>query len=234
MIAAVMGAVVVAIGAGTYRPLFPPSPNEAQIAVAAFSMDKTPATNAELLAFVKAHPEWRRDRIARIFAEPTYLTHWASADALGDAKPDQPAVNVSWFAARAYCSSRGMRLPTEAEWEHAAAASNTSADGANDGAWRAEILSVYSRPSPQVLPSVGGKTNFWGVSDLHGLVWEWVVDFGNATSAFASGADRMRFCGATAAGASDATDFAAFERVAFRTSLHASYAMKNLGFRCAR
>jgi len=234
MTAFAIAAVVVAIGAGTYRPLFPPSPKETQIAVAAFSMDKTPATNAEYLAFTRAHPEWRRDHVAAVFAEATYLSQWASPDALGEAKPDQPVVNVSWYAARAYCSSRGMRLPTEAEWEHAAAASNTSADGSTDAAWRADILSVYSRPNPQVLPNVGGKANFWGVSDLHGLVWEWVVDFGNATSAFSSGADRMRFCGATAAGASDATDFAAFERVAFRTSLHASYALRNLGFRCAR
>jgi formylglycine-generating enzyme required for sulfatase activity len=228
-----IAALVAVIGAGTYRPLFPPSPTSTQIAVASFSLDKTPATNAEFLAFVGAHPEWQRDRVARVFAEPTYLSHWSSATSLGEARPDQPVVNVSWFAARAYCSSRGMRLPTEAEWELAAAASNTSADGSSDPAWRAEILSLYSRPSPATLPSVGGKPNFWGVSDLHGVVWEWVLDFTNAMSAIA-GADGMRFCGATAANATDATDFAAFERVAFRSSLKASYAIKNLGFRCAK
>jgi formylglycine-generating enzyme required for sulfatase activity len=230
---AIAAALVAVIGAGTYRSLFPPAPNAAQIAVASFSLDKTPATNAEFLAFVSAHPEWQRDRVARVFAETTYLSHWASPTSLGQVKPDQPVVNVSWFAARAYCASRAMRLPTEAEWEHAAAASDTSADGSSDSVWRGEILSLYSRPSPAVLPSVGGKPNFWGVSDLHGVVWEWVLDFTNAMSAIA-GADGMRFCGATAAGATDASDFAAFERVAFRSSLKASYAVRNLGFRCAK
>jgi sulfatase modifying factor 1 len=226
-----IAALVAVIGAGTYRPLFP-APNATSIAVASFSLDKTPATNAEFLAFTSAHPEWQRDRVARVFAEPTYLSHWASPISLGEARPDQPVVNVSWYAARAYCSSRGMRLPTEAEWEHAAAASATSADGSNDPAWRAEILSIYSRPSLATLPSVGGKANFWGVSDMHGVVWEWVLDFGNSLGAFESGSGR--FCGATASGATDATDFASFERVAFRTSLKASYAIKNLGFRCAK
>ena len=227
-----IAALVAVIGAGTYRPLFPPAPNATAIAVASFSLDKTPATNAEFLAFTNAHPEWRRDRVARLFAETTYLSHWASADSLGEARADQPVVNVSWYAARAYCSSRGMRLPTEPEWEHAAAASTTSADGSNDPAWRAELLSIYSKPTPATLPSVGGKANFWGVSDMHGVVWEWVLDFGNSLPAFESGSGR--FCGATAGGATDTTDFASFERVAFRTSLKPSYAIKNLGFRCAK
>jgi formylglycine-generating enzyme required for sulfatase activity len=224
------------VGAGTYRPLFPPSPREERIPVAAFELDKTPATNGEFLAFVAAHPEWRRDRIQPVFAEPTYLAQWASPLELGDgARVEQPVVNVSWYAARAYCASRGMRLPTEAEWEHAAAASRTSADGSNDAAWRAELMALYSRPNPETLARVGSSApNFWGAEDMHGLVWEWVLDFGNATAAFSSGADRIRFCGAGAVGASDATDFAAFERVAFRTSLRANYTLKTLGFRCAR
>ena len=35
-------------------------------------------------------------------------------------REELPAVMVSWFFARAYCSSLGRRLPTEAEWEFAA------------------------------------------------------------------------------------------------------------------
>lgn len=68
---------------------------------------------------------------------------------------------------------------------------------------------------------------------MHGLVWEWVLDFNDAVLAFESAGDGNRFCGAGGARARDATDFAAFERAAFRSSLRASFAVKNLGFRCA-
>jgi formylglycine-generating enzyme required for sulfatase activity len=58
---------------------------------------------------------------------------------------------------------------------------------------------------------------------MHGVVWEWVNDFGDAVAS----------CGATGSGAPDATDFPAFERAALRTSLAARFVVKSLGFRCA-
>jgi formylglycine-generating enzyme required for sulfatase activity len=225
----------VVIPTGTYRPLFPVPPNETTVDVPAFRLDKTPVTNREFLAFVRMHPEWRRDRVEPVFAEKTYLANWQTADGLGAGlEPNGPVVDVSWFAARAYCAAQGKRLPREAEWERAAAASRTAADGALDETWRAEIVAAYSRPSPARFPPVGTqRVNFFGVQDLHGLVWEWVFDFANATSAFAAGSDRLRFCGATASSATSATDFAAFQRAALRTSLRANYTLRNLGFRCA-
>ena len=78
-----------------------------------YALMRTPVSNAEFLAFVKANPQWRRDRVAGVFAEQRYLSHWKSATELGPtALPQQPVTWVSWFAANAYCESVGARLPT--------------------------------------------------------------------------------------------------------------------------
>lgn len=228
-------APMASIPAGAYRPFVPVSPDKSSVIVPAFRIDRVPVTNGDYLQFVRQHREWSRDRIASTFAESSYLGQWEGADSLGaDAEADRPVVYVSWFAARAYCVSQGKRLPTEAEWERVAAASRTAADGAGDASWRAELLALYSRPAPTVLPRAGaGAPNFWGVSDLHGVVWEWVNDFNNIAASTSSGSDKLRFCGATAGATRDITDFAAFERLALRSSLRASFVLKNLGFRCA-
>lgn len=219
------------IPAGSHRTLF----GSRDVSMPAFRIDRTPVTNGAFLSFVRAHREWTRGRVADVLAEPAYLAHWAGADELGpDVDPEQPVVNVSWFAARAFCVSRGMRLPREVEWERVAAASSTQADGSSDPKFRADLLARYTQPAPARLPRVGeGAPNFFGVRDLHGVVWEWVLDFGDAAAAFAASPDSMRFCGATAGSARDATDFPAFERAAFRSSLSARFVIKNLGFRCA-
>jgi formylglycine-generating enzyme required for sulfatase activity len=46
--------------------------------------------------------------------------------------------------------------------------------------------------------------------------------------------DRNLFCAAGAVGATDLMNYAAFMRYAFRGSIKANYAMRNLGFRCAK
>ena len=227
------------VGPGTYRPLYPPSPAETEVAVRAFFLDRFPVDNREFLAFVLAHPEWQRDRVPAVFADEGYLSQWASPTELGpDAEARQPAVRVSWFSAKAYCAARGARLPTEAEWELAASASRTHADGAGDPAWREQLLAWYSRPNPARLPVVGTTPeNYWGIHDLHGLVWEWVLDFNGTMLApdarKAGGGDKLTFCGGGAISATDKGNYPTFMRVALRSSLRAEYTTHNLGFRCA-
>lgn len=152
--------------------------------VAAFALDVRPVTNAEFLAFVRREPAWRRDSVKRVHADPGYLSHWASPDALGspasDNRPDQPVTRVSWYAAKAYCHARGRRLPSEVEWELAAAASETELDARADPAFQRRILAWYAQPASRLLGLAGGGVaNRYGVRDLHGLVWEWVYDFNN-------------------------------------------------------
>ncbi|HET7125471.1 MAG TPA: formylglycine-generating enzyme family protein [Lysobacter sp.] len=208
--------------------------------VASFALMRKPVTNAEFLAFVQKHPEWRRDRVAGVFAESRYLSHWAGPDALGPkALPDRPVVWVSWFAANAYCESVGARLPDWNEWEYAAAADETRRDARADPAWRERILGWYSRPSNAVLPRVGLQApNAYGVQDLHGLVWEWA---GDASSLLVDGdnrnqgdPDKGKFCGAGALSMSDRENYAVLMRVAMLSSLQARDATANMGFRCAR
>jgi len=66
-------------------------------------------------------------------------------------------------------------------------------------------------------------------------LWEWTLDFNSlpVDGAGDSGSASQLFCGAGAR-ARDARDYVAFLRYAFRSSLKASYALRNLAFRCAQ
>jgi formylglycine-generating enzyme required for sulfatase activity len=230
-------AAEVVVGPGAIEPFY--AADDARVEVPAFVLDVDPVTEGEFQAFVERNPAWRRDRVPRILADETYLSHWASPEAAGRAiDPRAPVTRVSWFAARAYCEARGRTLPTEAQWELAAAASPTRADAWDDAAMNRAILDWYATPNPARLPAAGqGVPNYWGVRDLHGLVWEWVLDFNASLVSTdpreAGDGDTAAFCGSGALGARDSTDYATFQRYAFRSSLRASYTTPNLGFRCA-
>jgi formylglycine-generating enzyme len=228
------------IADGVYRP-FLVAPNEPrQVPVKSFCLDRRPVTNGDYLAFVRANPRWQRSQVSRLFADISYLRHWtADLDPGTNVSLQAPVTFVSWFAAKAYARWVGKRMPTTAEWESAAAASPTQPDGSKDASFRQQVLAWYATRAPSQLPAVGaGPANFWGVYDLHGLVWEWVADFNSALTAADprsdSGPDRGLFCGAGGQRAQDAEDYPAFMRHAFRSSLHADYCVHNLGFRCAR
>ena len=210
------------------------------VRVAPFQMQRLPVTNAQYLAFVQHHPQWRRDRVATVFAELRYLSHWAAPTQLGaQALPRQPVVWVSWFAANAYCQAQGARLPSWSQWEWAAAADERRADARRDPAWRERILAWYSTPSTGRLAAVGAQPpNVHGLRDLHGLVWEWTDDFSallvSADNREQGDPDRLKFCGAGALSVNDRDNYAVLMRVALLSSLGAADATANLGFRCAR
>lgn len=227
------------VSGGEFESVLPIAPGQNRVRVATFRMDTMPVTNAEFHAFVRSSPEWRRDRISRLFADSEYLSQWSADAGPAPGQRDQPVTRVSWYAARAYCEARGARLPTWYEWELAAAASDRLADGRRDPAWTQQILAWYASPSTATLPNVGTHTpNIYGVRDLHGLVWEWVEDFNGM---IVSGDNRQqdepdatRFCGSGALTMEQKEQYAILMRIAMLSSLKANYTTASMGFRCVQ
>jgi formylglycine-generating enzyme required for sulfatase activity len=233
------GATRARIPAGSYMPLYAPA-GAGRTHVSAFTIDREPVTRADFEAFVRAHAEWRRSAVKPQLAEPSYLGDWSSDVDAGPIGRQRPVANVSRFAANAYCTARGGRLPTVNEWEYVAAASTHSHDATNSATRRAELLGVYGARAGAETKPIGASTpNVYGVADLHELAWEWVDDVDRATMpdhARMSGDDAAAHhmsCASAALGATDATNYPAFLRYAFRAGLTSQSVSHALGFRCA-
>ena len=213
------------------------SSDNAPTAVPAFAMRQRPVTVAEFLQFTAAHPEWSRAQVPAVFADANYL-HAPDTQGKQPPEPQQAITNVSWFAAQSFCESEQARLPTWYEWEYVAAADGSHADARKDPAWRARILGWYSQPASQRQLQVGGVPNFYGVQNMHGLIWEWVDDFNallvSADSRNQGDPDQLQYCGAGAISLQDRENFAILMRVALLSSLSGADSTKDLGFRCAR
>lgn len=226
------------VSGGTYRPLY--AKDVKPRAVAPFFIDRAQVTNAAFLEFVRRHPEWRRSNVKRALADAGYLRHWAGDLDFGSEEfRDAPVTNVSWFAAKAYCEAVGKRLPTQDEWEFVARADATRLDATGDQVFLRQLLDWYSMPAPDAPPSIRtAAVNVHGVRGLHRLVWEWVYDFNSNMIVGDSRGDgsleRRLFCGAGALLASDVSNYAAFMRYAFRSSLKGDYCVGSLGFRGAK
>lgn len=228
---------MVELPAGEVRPLYL-TKDSPLTSVASFKLDTTPVTNRQFSVFLQYQERWKIENIPSLFAEKQYLQHWVNGVPT-EAQNDQAVTHVSWFAASAYCQAQGKRLPTVSEWEYVAQASQKSANGSQEKGYTQRILSWYARPTSDGLANVGiGEPNYWQIYDMHGMVWEWTQDFNSALvtgeSRGDSTLDQGLFCGSAAAGSADPSDYAAFMRFGFRSSLKAPYTLGNLGFRCAQ
>lgn len=225
------------IRTGTYLPLY--ALDSQRITVKKFYIDIYPVTNADYLLFVNKYPEWKKSRVKAIFADGNYLQQWLTDSTFNKSISNSPVVNISWFAAKKYCQCQGKRLPSVAEWELVAKASESSADASKDKQFNQWVLNWVSKPGLKVLPHVGTTfKNYYGVYDMHGLIWEWTYDFNSALttgeSRGNSSLDNTFFCGGGSFASKDINNYASFMRFAMRSSVKANYSVPNIGFRCVK
>jgi len=147
------------MGAEGYGHQSPPH----TVRISPFYLDKYEVTNVEYLAFCEATDRglpafWGMDTLR---SGPNFLNH--------------PVVGVSWGDARAYARWRGVRLPTEAEWEYAARGGSGETDYTHGDTFDHEAYATGKQGGPSPVGSF--PPNAFGLYDMTGNVCEWVNDW---------------------------------------------------------
>jgi ergothioneine biosynthesis protein EgtB len=139
--------------------------------VAPFALADRLVTCGEYLDFIEdggyqSHQHWLSDGWYTVnqegWAHPFYWVnldgqwHEFTLGGLRPLRPETPVSHVSLFEADAYAAWAGARLPTEAEWEHAAASVEI-------GGNVVESRRLHPMPAPEER----------GLKQMFGDVWEW-------------------------------------------------------------
>ena len=121
---------------------------------------------------------------AGVGSNPSFFTGASPEVVLADV-PKRPVEQVNWNDVQTFLSPRGMRLPTEAEWEYAYRAGTTPSfhsmtgfpGGTNDNAQVGAIGWLMTNSANQTRPVGLKEANGFGLHDMAGNVAEWVNDW---------------------------------------------------------
>jgi iron(II)-dependent oxidoreductase len=148
-----------------------------RVTLPSFSIDRFPVTNEQFAEFLNAagHTNHKGERLFD-HDDPDARIHMTGGKWSADPGYEQhPVVEVSWAGARDYCTWRGKRLPTEAEWEKAARGTDGRrypwGNSAPDST-RARFGAAYNATVPVHAHPAGASP--YGVQDMAGNAWEWV------------------------------------------------------------
>ena len=154
-----------------------------------------------------------------------------------------PVAMVSWDGAVAYCAHYGYVLPTEAQWEYAAAGPDANSYPWG-GEWDAQKCCnrSYSAGSPFSFPAPVGSfpagESWCGAQDMAGSVWEWCADwfaldyYANSPVLNPPGADTGQQ--RVVRGGSYVESYSNMFRCAYRDPTYGFDWDSHRGFRCAR
>ena len=149
-------------------------------------------------------------------------------------KPDWPRETVNWQQAADFCEQRGLRLPTEAEWEYAARGPD-----ALIYPWGDEYdinKATLRKISPAPVGQKPEGASWVGALDMSGGIGEWVFDWYDIypsnevidPNGPIEGEFRLVRGGDWFAHA------AFFVRTTFRDPIDPEYSTSSVGFRCAK
>jgi len=162
-----------------------------EVELGAFSIARRPVTTTEFAAFVedggyrrdelwsRAGLAWRRSAGAQ---HPTYWRRTASGwerrrfDRYVALREREPVVHVNAYEAEAYCVWAQRRLPTEAEWEAAAAGPARRRYPWGDTAWAPDLANLDGRYGDVCdVDAFADVASPFGCTQMLGNVWEWTA-----------------------------------------------------------